>query len=60
MAVPKRRTSKTRKRQRRAHDAITPPATGICPTCQSPTYPHRLCANCGSYGGETFIKKETK
>ncbi|NPA25681.1 MAG: 50S ribosomal protein L32 [Deltaproteobacteria bacterium] len=55
MAVPKRRTSKAKKRQRRSHLALTPPQAGICPNCQAPTVPHRVCPSCGTYKGETFI-----
>ncbi len=55
MAVPKRKTSKARKRQRRAHHALTAPAHSTCPNCQAPTIPHRICANCGSYKGEVIV-----
>ncbi len=55
MAVPKRKTSKARKRKRRAHHALSAPAYSICPTCQAPTFPHRICANCGTYKGEEII-----
>ncbi|MCK5539914.1 MAG: 50S ribosomal protein L32 [Deltaproteobacteria bacterium] len=55
MAVPKRRTSKTKKRQRRSHLAMTAPQSGTCPNCQATTVPHRVCAACGTYKGETFI-----
>ncbi|MCD6268713.1 MAG: 50S ribosomal protein L32 [Deltaproteobacteria bacterium] len=56
MAVPKRRTSKARKRQRRSHLAITAPQTSTCPNCQATTVPHRVCSSCGTYKGETFIE----
>ncbi len=55
MAVPKRKTSKTKKRQRRSHLAMTTPQAGTCPNCQAATVPHRVCAACGTYKGETFI-----
>jgi large subunit ribosomal protein L32 len=56
MAVPKRRTSKARKRQRRSHLAITAPQTSTCPNCQATTVPQRVCSSCGTYKGETFIE----
>ncbi|MBN2331886.1 MAG: 50S ribosomal protein L32 [Deltaproteobacteria bacterium] len=59
MAVPKRRTSKARKRQRRAHHALTSPAHATCPTCQAPIIPHRMCASCGTYKGEVFVSTST-
>ncbi|MBN2705070.1 MAG: 50S ribosomal protein L32 [Deltaproteobacteria bacterium] len=55
MAVPKRRTSKTKKRQRRSHLALTVPQGGTCPNCQAITVPHRVCAACGTYKGEKII-----
>ncbi len=55
MAVPKRRTSKARKRQRRAHQSLTAPAHSTCPNCQAPTIPHRICASCGTYKGEVIL-----
>ncbi len=56
MAVPKRKTSKARKRQRRSHLAISAPQTNTCPNCQATTVPHRVCSSCGTYKGETFIE----
>ncbi|HDS15846.1 MAG TPA: 50S ribosomal protein L32 [Proteobacteria bacterium] len=55
MAVPKRRTSKTKKRQRRSHLALTVPQAGSCPNCQAITVQHRVCATCGTYKGEKII-----
>ncbi len=55
MAVPKRRSSKTKKRQRRSHHALSVPQTAICPNCAATIVPHRVCPNCGTYKGETII-----
>ncbi|CAN5889002.1 hypothetical protein BH23PLA1_BH23PLA1_07030 [soil metagenome] len=43
MAVPKRRTSKSKKGMRRSHDALTPPALNICPQCKLAVPPHKVC-----------------
>ncbi|HEX9691168.1 MAG TPA: 50S ribosomal protein L32 [Gemmatimonadales bacterium] len=51
MAVPKRRTSKTRKRKRRTHDKAPRIALQPCPRCGDPRRPHRVCPSCGFYGG---------
>jgi large subunit ribosomal protein L32 len=51
MAVPKRKTSKTRRDKRRTHDALTPPAVSVCPKCAEPVRPHHLCEKCGQYAG---------
>ncbi|WP_298269606.1 50S ribosomal protein L32 [Geobacter sp.] len=56
MAVPKKKTSKSRKNMRRAHDFLTPPASSICPQCKEPKLPHRACASCGTYKGKEVIK----
>jgi large subunit ribosomal protein L32 len=51
MAVPKRKTSKRRIRQRRAAHRITVAATNPCPNCKAPHRPHRVCPACGYYRG---------
>jgi large subunit ribosomal protein L32 len=55
MPNPKRRHSKARTRKRRAHDALRPPQTVVCPQCQEPTMPHRVCAKCGFYKGRQVV-----
>lgn len=49
MAVPKRHSSKSKKGNRRSHDALIPPNLGNCPRCSQAVLPHRICANCGWY-----------
>ena len=44
MPVPKRRTSKSKRNKRRAHDALTPVNPIACPQCGEPALPHRVCA----------------
>nr|5LI0_4 Chain 4, 50S ribosomal protein L32 [Staphylococcus aureus subsp. aureus NCTC 8325] len=52
-AVPKRRTSKTRKNKRRTHFKISVPGMTECPNCgREYKLSHRVCKNCGSYNGE--------
>jgi large subunit ribosomal protein L32 len=58
MAVPKRKTSKSRRDQRRAHDAVGTPAKSKCPQCGEPKLPHRACPNCGTYRGRQIIRIE--
>ena len=48
MPNPKRRHSKSRTRQRRAHDALRAPQTVPCENCQEPRAPHRVCEKCGA------------
>ncbi len=51
MAVPKRKTSKQRKRKRRSHLALVEPATAKCDRCGATKVPHAACDNCGYYRG---------
>ena len=56
MAVPKRRTSKSRKGIRRSHHHISAPAMATCPNCGQIIMPHRVCPNCGQYSGRKIIE----
>lgn len=58
MAVPKRRTSKTRRDKRRTHKKISLPNTAECPQCGEDKLPHRICPSCGSYDGRQVIEVE--
>jgi large subunit ribosomal protein L32 len=52
VAVPKRRTSRSKRNIRRAvHDKVTAPQLIACPNCGEPVKPHRACASCGHYKG---------
>lgn len=57
MAVPKRRTTRAKRNQRRAnHDRITAPNIAPCPNCAEMMIPHRVCPSCGHYGGREVIE----
>jgi large subunit ribosomal protein L32 len=58
MAVPKRRTSKSRQGHRRSHHYVTAVQVQYCPKCNEPVMPHRLCPNCGSYQGREVVNME--
>ena len=58
MAVPKRKTSKSRKRLRRGHHKAASVATQPCPRCTSPKLSHRVCPTCGYYRGKKMIEAE--
>ncbi|MFH1037968.1 MAG: 50S ribosomal protein L32 [PVC group bacterium] len=51
MAVPKRKISKSRKRNRQSGKAYDLPRTVLCPHCRRPRPPHRICPHCGYYKG---------
>ncbi|MEO2082908.1 MAG: 50S ribosomal protein L32 [Desulfurobacteriaceae bacterium] len=58
MAVPKRKVSRTRRDKRRTHWKAKKPAISVCPNCQSPKLPHRVCKYCGFYKGKTVVEVE--
>ena len=60
MAVPKRRTSRSRKGTRRSHHHVTPVGVQYCPRCNEPILPHKICPNCGHYQGREVINMEEK
>lgn len=58
MAVPKKKTSKSRRDMRRSHDALTAPGMSVCPQCDEPKQPHRACGSCGFYKGRDVLGSE--
>jgi len=58
MAVPKKKPSRSRRGLRRAHDGLSRPALSICPSCNEPKMPHRICPSCKTYKGREFFKVE--
>ena len=54
-AVPFRKVSKTRKRMRRAHNAMVKPGVCTCPNSVEVIKPHRVCSACGTYKGKTEV-----
>ena len=55
MAVPKRKTSKARKRKRRSHLALSEPAASNCERCGASKVPHTVCESCGYYRGRDVL-----
>ena len=49
MAVPKKKQSKSRRDKRRAQHGIASPRVNVCPNCQQPKQPHRMCPTCKHY-----------
>jgi len=57
MAVPKRKTSKTRRNTRRAHDAIQFNVALVrCGNCSEWHERHRVCTACGVYRGRQVFE----
>lgn len=58
MAVPKKKTSKSKKNMRRSHHSVSAPGISTCPQCQEIKQPHRVCASCGTYKGKEIISSD--
>jgi large subunit ribosomal protein L32 len=56
MAVPKRRTSKRKKRARNTHKVAPAIVLQACPKCGSMKRPHRVCQECGFYAGKQRVE----
>jgi len=54
---PKRRHSKRRTSNRRAHDFLAKPTLGECPHCHETKPPHQACPHCGYYKGRAVQDK---
>ena len=56
MAVPKKKTSKSRTRSRRAANTKVPSVTLVkCPKCGEKVLSHTVCKVCGHYGGKKIL-----
>ncbi|MCL2439237.1 MAG: 50S ribosomal protein L32 [Alphaproteobacteria bacterium] len=58
MAVPKKKTSQSRKNMRRAHHALAPNAAATCKNCGELKAPHSVCKACGNYNGRQVVAKK--
>ena len=67
MAVPKKRTTRSKRNMRRSHHGAIGVQLKECPKCKQSVPAHTACANCGTYKGREVIdvmakldKKEKK
>ncbi len=58
MAVPKKRRSLRKRRQRRAQQKLVAPMPVSCPNCKSAMAAHHICPSCGHYSGKEIIRVE--
>jgi large subunit ribosomal protein L32 len=58
MSVPKKKTSHSKARMRRNHQALSPKILATCPRCNVARRPHTVCSNCGAYGEKTIFDVE--
>jgi len=59
MAVPKRKTSRSKRDSRRAHIKLKTPALRECSNCGAIIQPHRICPESGHYKGVEVMEMET-
>ena len=55
MAVPKRKTSRMQRRQRKAANRYKGVQATFCTQCGAPAVPHRVCPSCGMYGQKQVV-----
>ncbi|RMF84895.1 MAG: 50S ribosomal protein L32 [Nitrospinota bacterium] len=58
MAVPKRKTSRSRRDKRKKKKKLSLPALSLCPQCHEMKMPHRVCPHCGYYRGRKVLAIE--
>jgi large subunit ribosomal protein L32 len=59
MAVPKRKTSKSRRDKRRAQHGVAAPRVSTCEHCGAPKQSHRVCPTCKTYRGREISQLRT-
>ena len=60
MAVPKRKTSKSRVRSRKRARKATLAGVQACAQCGAPQESHRVCPSCGYYRGRQVVTVEAE
>jgi large subunit ribosomal protein L32 len=59
-AQPKKRTSRSRRNQRRSHDRAQFGQIVLCSHCRRPHLSHHVCPNCGYYAGREVVPVKVK
>ena len=55
MAVPKRKTTPSKRGMRRSHDSLKIEPFQECSNCGELKRPHNLCSKCGCYNGRETL-----
>ena len=58
MAVPKSKISRSRRGQRRSHDALKKVNYEECPNCGEMKLPYHICPSCGFYAGREVLASD--
>ena len=56
MAVPKAKTSKSKRNMRRSHHALKAVNSVECGNCGAMKRAHHICMECGHYNGREVLK----
>jgi large subunit ribosomal protein L32 len=57
--LPKKKCSRARQGERRAHLGLQAASLIDCPQCHSPKLPHHVCPTCGTYDGRQVVEIES-
>ncbi len=57
MAVPKRKTTPSKRNMRRSHDGLLSANSHECPNCGELKLAHHICLACGYYNKKEVVTK---
>lgn len=60
MAVPKFRTSASKRDMRRSHHALKAKGIAYCASCGESKLPHTICKACGTYNGKVVAQAKSR
>lgn len=60
MGLPSKRRTKSSKRRRASHFALSSPTLSTCKQCSASVLPHHVCLNCGFYNGKKVLTIHSK
>ena len=55
MAVPQNKITRSRRNNRRSHDALVADNPNECPSCGELKRPHHVCGACGYYADREVV-----
>lgn len=58
MAVPRKKVTRAKRDQRRAHDSLSSVGLTECSNCGELKLPHHICESCGYYRDREVIEVE--
>ena len=58
MAVPKRKTTPSKRNMRRSHDGLNVSNSIECPNCGELKLSHHVCQSCGYYNKKLIIRSK--